>query len=87
MFIQRQGLKCVLDMVIQVRVVEEILFRRPSLQVESFEPLDAGYAQRACTFRSQRDLIEAKSSGCRPSLGVDVSLLRPKHVSRLKSPY
>lgn len=45
MFIQRQGLKCVLDVVIQIRIVEEILFRGPSLQVESFEPLDAGYAQ------------------------------------------
>lgn len=77
MFVQRQRLECVLNVIVQVRVVEEILFRRPSLQMQSFEPLDAGYAQRACIFRNQHDFFEAESSDCKTRLGSNTSLLLP----------
>ena len=81
MFVQRQGLECVLNAIVQVRVVEEILFRRPSLQMQSFEPLDAGYAQRACIFRNQHDFFEAEGSYCKTRLVSNTSLLLPT-VSR-----
>ena len=61
MFVQRQRLECVLNVIVQVRIIEEVLFRRPSLQVQSFEPLDARYAQGTCTLCSQHDFSRQKA--------------------------
>lgn len=43
MFIQRQRLKSILDVIGQVRIIEEILFCRSGLQMQSFEPWNAWY--------------------------------------------
>lgn len=47
MFVQRQRLKSVLNAIVQIRVVEKILLRGSGLQMQSFEPWDAWYTQRA----------------------------------------
>ena len=47
MFIQRQRLKSVLNAIVQIRVVEKIFLRGPGLQMQSFEPWDTWYTQRA----------------------------------------
>ena len=45
MLVQRERLKSILNVVIQICVVKEKFFRRSGLQMQSFKPWDAWYTQ------------------------------------------